>query len=137
MHGGKNLWEVAVTISIRRLLVMGALLCGVSGCMDFDVAQAGYCQRYPAHCGLGPDTPGTPGGYPFTRLAFERGRQAKERAGKRAWARVDLMSRVSSVLPIVGLGLASSLYVMGVPDEPVRLGIGTNGTSAFVYGRWP
>ncbi|WNG42703.1 hypothetical protein F0U60_00290 [Archangium minus] len=40
---------------------------------------------------------------------------------------------------VVGLGLATGMYLLGEPAEPqkVELGLSTNGTSAFVYGRWP
>lgn len=38
---------------------------------------------------------------------------------------------------VVGLGVAVGLYLHGSPAEPVALGVGTDGTSAFVYGRLP
>lgn len=38
---------------------------------------------------------------------------------------------------VVGLGLAAGFYVLGAPETPMALGAGTDGTSAFVYGRWP
>ncbi|WP_257463577.1 hypothetical protein [Archangium lipolyticum] len=38
---------------------------------------------------------------------------------------------------VVGLGVAAGLYLMGAPTGPVALGVSTDGTSAFVYGRWP
>ncbi|QRN97565.1 hypothetical protein JRI60_00265 [Archangium violaceum] len=38
---------------------------------------------------------------------------------------------------VVGLGAATGLYLLGSPTEPVALGVSTDGTSAFVYGRWP
>lgn len=38
---------------------------------------------------------------------------------------------------VVSLGIATGMYVLGAPTEPVALGVGTDGTSAFVYGRWP
>ncbi len=38
---------------------------------------------------------------------------------------------------VVGLGVATGLFVLGSPQEPVSLGVSTDGTSAFVYGRWP
>ena len=38
---------------------------------------------------------------------------------------------------LVGLGLAAGFYVLGTPHAPLALGAGTDGTSAFVYGRWP
>jgi hypothetical protein len=38
---------------------------------------------------------------------------------------------------VVGLGLAAGFYVLGAPEAPLALGAGTDGTSAFVYGRWP
>jgi tetratricopeptide (TPR) repeat protein len=36
-----------------------------------------------------------------------------------------------------GLATAASIYLLGAPEEPVAVGLGTDGTSAFVYGRWP
>ncbi len=38
---------------------------------------------------------------------------------------------------VVGLGLAAGFYVLGAPETPLALGAGTDGTSAFVHGRWP
>lgn len=40
---------------------------------------------------------------------------------------------------VVGLGVAAGMYLLGASPEPekVGLGVGTDGTSAFVYGRWP
>jgi hypothetical protein len=38
---------------------------------------------------------------------------------------------------VVGLGLAAGIYALGVPEAPILVGAGTDGTSAFVYGRWP
>jgi tetratricopeptide (TPR) repeat protein len=37
---------------------------------------------------------------------------------------------------VVGLGVATGLYLMGAPSESVALGVSTDGTSAFVYGSW-
>jgi len=39
----------------------------------------------------------------------------------------------------VGLGVAAGMYLLGKPSTPSapRLGLGTDGTSAFVTGRWP
>ncbi|WP_239470602.1 hypothetical protein [Archangium violaceum] len=36
-----------------------------------------------------------------------------------------------------GLVTAAGMYVLGSPDQPVSLGVSTDGTSAFVHGRWP
>ncbi|MBN1210584.1 MAG: hypothetical protein JXB05_37380 [Myxococcaceae bacterium] len=36
-----------------------------------------------------------------------------------------------------GLATAAGIYLLGAPEEPVAVGLGTDGTSAFVYGRWP
>jgi hypothetical protein len=36
-----------------------------------------------------------------------------------------------------GLAAATGMYVLGAPDNSVELGVSTNGTSAFVHGRWP
>jgi hypothetical protein len=40
---------------------------------------------------------------------------------------------------VLGLGIAAGMYLLGGPDTPQDLGLGlsTDGTSAFVYGRWP
>ncbi|MFE8602916.1 hypothetical protein [Archangium violaceum] len=38
---------------------------------------------------------------------------------------------------VVGLGLAAGFYVFGAPEAPMALSVGTDGTSAFVSGRWP
>ncbi|OJT17098.1 hypothetical protein BO221_47120 [Archangium sp. Cb G35] len=38
---------------------------------------------------------------------------------------------------VVGLGLAAGFYVFGAPEAPMALRVGTDGTSAFVSGRWP
>lgn len=39
---------------------------------------------------------------------------------------------------VVGLGMAAGMYLLGTPSEPERVGvtISTDGTSAFVSGRW-
>jgi tetratricopeptide (TPR) repeat protein len=37
---------------------------------------------------------------------------------------------------VVGLGVATGLYLLGAPTEPLALGVSTDGTSAFVYGSW-
>lgn len=40
----------------------------------------------------------------------------------------------------VGLGVAAGMYLLGGPapsDEAPMLSVGTDGTSAFVSGRWP
>lgn len=36
-----------------------------------------------------------------------------------------------------GLAAAAGIYFLGAPDQPVSVGVSTNGTSAVVYGRWP
>jgi hypothetical protein len=36
-----------------------------------------------------------------------------------------------------GLATAAGLYFLGEPHAPVAVGLSTDGTSAFVYGRWP
>ena len=38
---------------------------------------------------------------------------------------------------VVGLSAATGLYVLGAPAESSTLGVTTDGTSAFVFGRWP
>jgi len=41
---------------------------------------------------------------------------------------------------VVGLGIATGMYVLGGPPEPsgsMTLQVGTDGTSAFIFGRWP
>lgn len=40
---------------------------------------------------------------------------------------------------VLGLGVATGMYLLGASPEPekVGLGVGTDGTSAFVFGRWP
>jgi hypothetical protein len=39
---------------------------------------------------------------------------------------------------VVGLGVAAGMYALGAPDEAaLSLGVTTDGTSAFVTGRWP
>ncbi len=37
----------------------------------------------------------------------------------------------------VGLGVATGMYLMGGPGDAMALSVGTDGTSAFVSGRWP
>ena len=40
---------------------------------------------------------------------------------------------------VVGLGISAGMYLLGGPPAPekARLGMSTDGTSAFVFGRWP
>ncbi|OJH35503.1 hypothetical protein [Cystobacter ferrugineus] len=38
---------------------------------------------------------------------------------------------------VVGLGVATGMYLLGAPGESMSLRLGTDGTSAFVSGRWP
>ncbi|WP_224367977.1 hypothetical protein [Hyalangium versicolor] len=38
---------------------------------------------------------------------------------------------------LTGLGIAAGLYVLGPRCEAAHLGVGADGTSAFLYGRWP
>jgi hypothetical protein len=38
---------------------------------------------------------------------------------------------------VAGLGFAAGWYVFGPPSNETALTVGTNGTSAFVQGRWP
>lgn len=38
---------------------------------------------------------------------------------------------------VVGLGAALGMYVWGAPAEGTKLSLSTDGTSAFVQGRWP
>jgi hypothetical protein len=40
---------------------------------------------------------------------------------------------------LVGLGLSAGMYLLERPSEPAKVGFGvsTDGTSAFVFGRWP
>jgi hypothetical protein len=38
---------------------------------------------------------------------------------------------------LVGLGVAAGLHFFGTPSTEAALGVSTNGTSAFVHGRWP
>ncbi len=38
---------------------------------------------------------------------------------------------------VVGLGLTTSWYAFGAPSSELSLNVGTDGTSAFVQGRWP
>jgi len=63
-------------------------------------------------------------------------RQAVEKAVSkgRTWQTVGVS--------LVGVGTAGLLaaaggYVLGPSDQPVAVGLGTDGTSAFVFGRWP
>jgi hypothetical protein len=37
----------------------------------------------------------------------------------------------------VGLATAAGMYMLGAPEQPLALGVSTDGTSAFVHGRWP
>ena len=37
---------------------------------------------------------------------------------------------------VVGLGVAAGMYLLGGPSRPLALGVGTDGTSAFVHGSW-
>ncbi|NBD08269.1 hypothetical protein [Corallococcus silvisoli] len=38
---------------------------------------------------------------------------------------------------VVGLGAATGMYLLGAPEKRSSLQVGTDGTSAFVAGRWP
>lgn len=38
---------------------------------------------------------------------------------------------------VIGLGLATGMYLAGAPQEQVSVRLGTDGRSALVYGRWP
>jgi tetratricopeptide (TPR) repeat protein len=38
---------------------------------------------------------------------------------------------------LAGLGIAAGLHFLGSPSKEMALGVSTNGTSAFVHGRWP
>ncbi|MBE4753309.1 hypothetical protein G4177_34675 [Corallococcus sp. ZKHCc1 1396] len=38
---------------------------------------------------------------------------------------------------VAGLGLSAGMYLLGAPQGPGTLALGTDGTSAFVSGRWP
>jgi hypothetical protein len=38
---------------------------------------------------------------------------------------------------VVGLGLTTGWYAFGAPSSELSLNVGTDGTSAFVQGRWP
>ncbi len=38
---------------------------------------------------------------------------------------------------VVGLGLTTGWYAFGTPSNELSLNVGTDGTSAFVQGRWP
>jgi hypothetical protein len=38
---------------------------------------------------------------------------------------------------IVGLGITTGWYAFGAPSNELSLKVGTDGTSAFVHGRWP
>ncbi len=37
----------------------------------------------------------------------------------------------------VGLTTAAGMYLLGAPEQPLALGVSTDGTSAFVQGKWP
>jgi hypothetical protein len=60
---------------------------------------------------------------------------------------VDKSVSKGNTLQTVGVGLAAvgtagllaaaGGFLLGAPDEPVAVGLGTDGTSAFVFGRWP
>ncbi|WP_147443502.1 hypothetical protein [Corallococcus sicarius] len=40
---------------------------------------------------------------------------------------------------VVGLGVSAGMYLLGAPSAPAKVGwsLGTDGTSALVFGRWP
>jgi hypothetical protein len=38
---------------------------------------------------------------------------------------------------VVGLGIATGWYALGSSSNEMTLNVGTDGTSAFVHGRWP
>lgn len=42
-----------------------------------------------------------------------------------------------AVAGTAGLLAAAGGFLLGSPEEPVAVGLGTDGTSAFVFGRWP
>jgi hypothetical protein len=60
---------------------------------------------------------------------------------------VDKAESKGRTLQTVGVGLAAAGtaaliaaaggFLLGSPEEPVAVGLGTDGTSAFVFGRWP
>ena len=38
---------------------------------------------------------------------------------------------------VLGLGVAAGMYLLGAPTEQGSVSLGTDGSSAFVSGRWP
>ncbi|QAT88067.1 hypothetical protein EJ065_6538 [Corallococcus coralloides] len=38
---------------------------------------------------------------------------------------------------VLGLGLATGMYLLGAPEKSLAMQMGTDGRSALVYGRWP
>ncbi|WP_147443092.1 hypothetical protein [Corallococcus sp. AB011P] len=38
---------------------------------------------------------------------------------------------------VLGLGLATGMYLLGAPEKNLAMQMGTDGRSALVYGRWP
>lgn len=87
------------------------------------------------------------GGISYALSRSELSRLRGEGADLQSQAAVDKTVSKGRTLQTVGVGLAiagtaglltaAGGFLLGSPEEPVAVGLGTDGTSAFVFGRWP
>lgn len=87
------------------------------------------------------------GGITYALSRSELGRLRDNDAALDSQEAVDKTVSKGRTLQTVGVGLAvagtagllaaAGGFLLGSPEEPVAVGLGTDGTSAFVFGRWP
>jgi len=87
------------------------------------------------------------GGITYALSRSELSRLRDNDAGLNSQEAVDKSMSKGRTLQTVGISLvgagtagliaAAGGYLLGSPEEPVAVGLGTDGTSAFVFGRWP
>ncbi|KFE62321.1 hypothetical protein DB31_4031 [Hyalangium minutum] len=87
------------------------------------------------------------GGITYALSRSELGRLRDNDAALDSQEAVDKTVSKGRTLQTVGVGLAvagtagllaaAGGFLLGSPEAPVAVGLGTDGTSAFVFGRWP
>lgn len=87
------------------------------------------------------------GGISYALSRSELSRLRGDGADLQSQEAVDKAESKGRTLQTVGVGLAlagtaglltaAGGFLLGSPEEPVAVGVGTDGTSAFVFGRWP
>lgn len=87
------------------------------------------------------------GGITYALSRSELSRLRGEGVDLQSQEAVDKSVSKGRTLQTVGVGLAlagtaglltaAGGFLLGSPEEPVAVGVGTDGTSAFVFGRWP